>query len=151
MQKLWIYVGILGLSLTGCSAVSTGKPTVSAHVVDTHQAVATSVIAEATRNPNCKVNENISRKHIPKTPNNMSLPAFGQGVIGWATGPEGAKKRLDNVSQSDIPSFKDKGVTLEMVQEWQDFYENEVKRNPCNPTAPYRAELMKKIAQLWLK
>ena len=97
----------------------------------------------------CQVNENIQRHAIPPTPNNMSLPAFGQGVIGWATGEEGAKQRLNGVQKTDIAGFKEKGVTLSMVQAWQAFYENEVKRNPCNPTAPYRAQLMQKIALLW--
>jgi hypothetical protein len=35
------------------------------------------------------VNPNIDRLAIPPTPNNMSLPAFGQGIIGWGTGPDG--------------------------------------------------------------
>lgn len=105
---------------------------------------------EFKRDPSCKVNETIARNAVPPTPNNMSLPSFGQGVIGWATGPEGAKARLENVAQKDIQGFKDKGVTLPMVKEWQAFYENEVQRNPCNPTAPFRADLMKKIADLWV-
>lgn len=107
-------------------------------------------VIDTKRDPNCKVNESIARNSIPQTPNSMSLPSFGQGVIGWATGPEGAKARLESVSQADIATFKEKGVTLEMVQEWQAFYENEVNRNPCNPTAPYRAQLMKKIAGFWV-
>jgi hypothetical protein len=32
-----------------------------------------------------------------------------------------------------------------MVQTWQKFYENETQRNAGNPTAPIRAELMKKV------
>ena len=99
----------------------------------------------------CKVNTNIERNPIPKTPNNMSLPNFGQGVIGWATGPEGAKTRLENIKKSDLKAIQIKGTTLDMVKEWQAFYENEVVRNPCNPTASYRAQLMKKTAQLWVE
>lgn len=102
------------------------------------------------RDLQCNVNHNIERHPIPSTPNNMSLPSFGQGVIGWGTGPEGAKLRLENVIQADIQDFKVKGATLEMVKEWQAFYENEVKRNPCNPTAVYRAALMKKITLIWV-
>ena len=99
----------------------------------------------------CQVNESIQRNAIPKTPDNMSLPAFGQGVIGWATGEDGAKKRLENIQKSDLKAIREKGTTLAIVKEWQAFYENEVKRNPCNPTAPYRAELMKKIAWMWVE
>lgn len=106
---------------------------------------------EFKRDPSCKVNETIERNAVPVTPNDMSLPSFGQGVIGWATGPDGAKARLENIASKDIQVFKDNGVTLPMVKEWQAFYENEVRRNPCNPTAPFRADLMNKIAELWVE
>lgn len=95
------------------------------------------------------VNPNIDRLAIPPTPNNMSLPAFGQGVIGWGTGPDGAEKRLNNITKEDVTKLKTQDVTLEMVQTWQKFYENETQRNAGNPTAPFRAQLMKKIADLW--
>ena len=103
----------------------------------------------SSQKPKCQVNTRIERNAIPKTPHNMSLPEFGQGVIGWATGPKGAKARLENIQQQDLKDIQQKGTTLAMVKEWQAFYENEVQRNPCNPTAQYRAELMKKIANLW--
>lgn len=112
-----------------------------------HQTVVESTVEQTSKK--CQANLDIERNTIPQTPHNMSLPAFGQGVIGWATGPEGAKIRLENIQKSDLKEIQEKGTTLAMVQEWQAFYENEVKRNPCNPTAPYRAELMKKIAELW--
>lgn len=102
------------------------------------------------RPSSCKVNETIERKAVPQTPNQMSLPSFGQGVIGWATGPEGAQARLESVSKQDIHQFKAQGVSLEMIREWQGFYTHEAKRNPCNPTAPLRAQLMEKIASLWM-
>lgn len=95
------------------------------------------------------VNPNIDRLAIPPTPNNMSLPAFGQGIIGWGTGPDGAEKRLNNITKEDVEKLKTQEVTLEMVQTWQKFYENETQRNAGNPTAPFRAQLMKKIAELW--
>ena len=95
------------------------------------------------------VNPNIQRLDIPPTPNNMSLPSFGQGVIGWGTGPDGAEKRLNNITKDDIEKLKTQNVTLEMIQTWQKFYENETNRNAGNPTAPLRAKLMKKIIELW--
>lgn len=95
------------------------------------------------------VNPDIQRLDIPPTPNNMSLPSFGQGVIGWGTGPDGAEARLNNIIQEDVQKLKTQDVTLEMIQTWQKFYENETRRNAGNPTAPFRAELMKKIAALW--
>ncbi len=95
------------------------------------------------------VNPNIQRLDIPPTPNNMSLPSFGQGVIGWGTGPDGAEKRLNNITKDDVEKLKTQNVTLEMIQTWQKFYENETNRNAGNPTAPLRAKLMKKIIELW--
>ena len=95
------------------------------------------------------VNPNIQRLDISPTPNNMSLPSFGQGVIGWGIGPDGAEKRLNNITKDDIEKLKTQNVTLEMIQTWQKFYENETNRNAGNPTAPLRAKLMKKIIELW--
>ncbi len=40
--------------------------------------------------------------------------------------------------------MKKEGLSLAMAQAWQTFYENETLRNPGNPTAPFRAKLMKK-------
>lgn len=99
----------------------------------------------------CKLNDDIQRKKIPQTPHNMSLPEFGREVIGWGTGPKDAKQRLESIQKSDLREIQDKGTTLAMAEEWQALYENEVQRNPCNPAAAYRAQLMKKIAQLWGK
>ena len=96
-----------------------------------------------------KLNPHIERLAIPATPNNMKLPAFGQGLIGWGTGPDGAEKRLNDVTKSDVVQMQQQGLTLLMAQEWQAFYENETRRNAGNPTAPFRAQLMKKIISLW--
>ena len=95
------------------------------------------------------VNPDIQRLEVPPTPQNMPLPSFGKGVIGWGSGPDGAQLRLDHVTQADVAEMKRKGLTLEMATAWQLFYENETQRNAGNPTAPLRAQLMKKITQLW--
>lgn len=95
------------------------------------------------------VNEDIPRLALPPTPHNITLPAFGQGIIGWGSGPNDAQHRLNTISQYDVEQLKTKDVTLDMIQTWQKFYENETRRNPNNPTAPLRAQLMQKIAQLW--
>jgi len=36
-----------------------------------------------------------------------------------------------------------------MIVAWQQYYEQEAQNNLNNPTARYRARLMKKIAELW--
>ncbi|AXY57730.1 DUF4951 domain-containing protein [Acinetobacter chinensis] len=99
--------------------------------------------------PSAQLNTSIERLPLPPTPGNMKLPEFSQGIIGWGTGPDGAEKRLNNITAQDVNGFKHQGVSLEMVQTWQKFYENETLRNPGNPAAPLRAKLMKKIAELW--
>ncbi|MEO4187387.1 DUF4951 domain-containing protein [Acinetobacter pittii] len=86
---------------------------------------------------------------LPATPKNIPLPAFGQRIIGWGTGAEGARQRLENIQPADVSVIKKQGTTLEMITAWQDFYELEQQRNANNPTAKYRARLMKKIADLW--
>lgn len=86
---------------------------------------------------------------LPSTPKDIPLPAFGQRIIGWGTGAEGARQRLENIQPADVSMIKKQGTTLEMITAWQDFYEQEQQRNANNPTAKYRARLMKKIADLW--
>lgn len=95
------------------------------------------------------VNPDIDRLAIPPTPHNMSLPEFGQGVIGWGTGPQDAETRLNHVSKADVEKMKQVGLTVEIAKTWQNFYKNETQRNAGNPTAPLRAQLMKKIIDLW--
>lgn len=109
------------------------------------------VILSETIRPQIKslVNVNIMRLTIPATPNSMSLPTFGKDIIGWGTGPDGAEARLNTINAEDVQTLKKQSVTLDMIQAWQAFYENETRRNAGNPTAPFRAELMKKIVSLW--
>lgn len=95
------------------------------------------------------MNSNIQRLEIPPPPNNIPLPVFGQSIIGWGTGPNGAEARLNNITKQDVEHIQTQSVTLEMVEIWQKFYENETQRNAGNPTAAFRAQLMKKIAGLW--
>ncbi|MDM1020762.1 DUF4951 domain-containing protein [Acinetobacter sp. VNK23] len=83
------------------------------------------------------------------TPQNLSLNAFGQWIIGWGTGAEGARQRLDNIRREDVAVIKQKGTTLDMIKVWQKYYEQELENNLENPTARYRAKLMKRIADLW--
>lgn len=83
------------------------------------------------------------------TPQNLSQNFFGQWVIGWGTGAEGARQRLENIQREDIDIIKQKGTTLEIVNLWQGYYEREAQNNLNNPTARYRAKLMKKIAEFW--
>lgn len=82
-------------------------------------------------------------------PQNLSINSFGQWIIGWGTGAEGARQRLENIKREDIIIIKQKGTTLEMIQLWQQYFEQQTVANPNNPTARNRAKLLKKIADLW--
>lgn len=93
--------------------------------------------------------QDIQSKMMLSTPQNLSLNSFGQWVIGWGTGAEGARQRLESIQREDVSIIKQKGTTLEMIQAWQQYYEQEAQNNLNNPTARYRAKLMKKIAELW--
>ncbi len=86
---------------------------------------------------------------VLSTPQNLSLNTFGQWVIGWGTGAEGARQRLSNIRREDVVVIKQKGTTLDMIKAWQQHFELEAQNNLSNPTALYRARLMKKIADLW--
>lgn len=74
---------------------------------------------------------------------------LASGLLVGGTGAEGARQRLENIQPADVSMIKKQGTTLEMITAWQDFYEQEQQRNENNPTAKYRARLMKKIADLW--
>ncbi len=95
------------------------------------------------------VNPAIDRLEIPATPHNMSLPEFGKALIGWGSGPQDAEARFNQVSKADVEHMQQQGLTLAMAESWQKFYENETQRNAGNPTAPFRAQLMQKIVNLW--
>lgn len=87
-------------------------------------------------------------QHLP-TPSNLSFNSFGFWIIGWGTGAEGARQRLDNIQREDVVIIKQKGVTQDMIKAWHSFYEQQSQNDINNPTARFRAKLMKKIIELW--
>jgi len=44
--------------------------------------------------------------------------------------------------------MEEAGVTQDMAKQWAEFYENEAARNPANPSAPGRADLMHHVFHL---
>lgn len=129
-----------------CLAIVVASCSIASHA----ELTVTEKVLSLSRPAACEVSKEIERNDLPPTPQNMSLPAYGQGIIGWGTGADGALKKLQTVNVADVKVYQQKGVTLAMVQEWQRFYENETQRNSCNPTAPIRAALMATIAHLWI-
>ena len=80
----------------------------------------------------------------PKTPGGMKLPEFGK-VMNWGTGHEAARSQIPNLTREGLQNG---GVTLEIAENWGKFYRNEALRNPSNPSALGRAELMEAAADL---
>ncbi len=49
----------------------------------------------------------------------MILPEFGKGIIGWGAGPKDAEARFLNITQADVETMKQEGLSLAMAQAWQ--------------------------------
>lgn len=62
------------------------------------------------------LNTEIERLPIPATPNNMILPEFGKGITGWGAGPKDAEARFLNITQADVETMKQEGLSLAMAQ-----------------------------------
>ena len=52
------------------------------------------------------LNTEIERLPIPATPNNMILPEFGKGIIGWGAGSKDAQARFHTVNKVDVENNK---------------------------------------------
>jgi len=81
----------------------------------------------------------------PPTPGGMSLAQFGQQVMQWGRGNETARERIGELTREGLEQA---GVTRDMALQWTGFYVNEIARNPNNPSAAGRADLMKYAADL---
>jgi hypothetical protein len=85
------------------------------------------------------------RLPVPSTPGGMSLNQFGTRVMRWGTGDETARARRGTLAREELQRA---GVTREMAEAWRDFYINEKARNPSNPSAAGRADLMQHAVDL---
>ncbi len=63
----------------------------------------------------------------------------------WGTGDAAARERIATLTRDELERA---GVTLEMAREWRNFYRRELSRNPANPSAAGRAELMRRAVDL---
>jgi hypothetical protein len=85
------------------------------------------------------------RLPIPPIPPGTTVPEFGNEIMQWGSGSEAARERIETLGRDWLV---DKGVTREMAESWRDFYVNETERNPDNPSAHGRADLMEHAAEL---
>lgn len=70
-------------------------------------------------------------------------------IFAWGRGPEETKQLLQNLTAEHVQRYKQLGLILEQAVRWQRFYETELRRNPCDASAPFRAAFLKKVVQLW--
>ncbi|HEY8387204.1 MAG TPA: RHS repeat-associated core domain-containing protein, partial [Parasegetibacter sp.] len=90
----------------------------------------------------------ISRLPRPPTPNNMNLGEFGRNVMKWGSRNADARARINTLTKAELQA---NGVTKKMAEAWRDFYINEAKRVPSNPSAAGRADLMQRAVDLLSK
>lgn len=82
---------------------------------------------------------------IPLLPKGMSTAAFGHEVMKWGTGDDAALDRISSLTREELIEA---GITAEIAAAWQNFYVNEVRRVPQNPSARGRAQLMEYAVRL---
>ena len=75
----------------------------------------------------------------------MTLREFGQSVMRWGSGDTAAQARISTLTREELERV---GLTQEMAEAWRDFYRSESARNPRNPSAAGRAELMQRAIEL---
>lgn len=81
----------------------------------------------------------------PLTPQGMTLREFGQRVMRWGSGDTAARARISTLTREEMVRA---GMTRELAEAWRDFYRNESVRNPQNPSAAGRADLMQRVVEL---
>ncbi|HEY1014006.1 MAG TPA: DUF4951 domain-containing protein [Herpetosiphonaceae bacterium] len=87
----------------------------------------------------------IRRLPVPAIPCGLTLACFGQRVLCWSTGSEAARRRIASLTREELLGH---GVTCAMAAAWRDFYLNEIARNPRNPSAPGRVDLLRRVVAL---
>jgi hypothetical protein len=75
----------------------------------------------------------------------MTLREFGQRVMRWGTGNDATRARINTLTREELARA---GLTWEIAEAWRDFYRHEIRRNPQNPSAADRAELMQRALEL---
>jgi hypothetical protein len=81
----------------------------------------------------------------PDVPAGTTRNAFGTRIMRWGTGDAAARARMETLTREELVTA---GVTLGMAREWREFYRRELLRNPANPSAAGRADLMQRAVEL---
>lgn len=83
--------------------------------------------------------------HPPIPTGVRNLNEFGASVMRWGRGDAAARARIETLTRTELDRA---GVTLEIAEAWREFYRAEVARNPRNPSARGRADLMNRATEL---
>jgi hypothetical protein len=75
----------------------------------------------------------------------MTQAEFGERVMRWGRSSEQARQRIGSLTRAELEQA---GVMRAMAAAWYDFYVNEAGRNPSNPSAAGRADLMRRAMEL---
>jgi RHS repeat-associated protein len=86
----------------------------------------------------------LSVPNLPIPPGLKGFSDFGK-KMGWGSGDAEARARMETLTKEELEK---NGVTKEMAEKWRDFYKDEIARNPNNPSAAGRADLMQHAADL---
>ena len=81
----------------------------------------------------------------PDVPPGTTRNEFGTRIMRWGTGDAAARQRIATLTREELEAA---GVTLAMAEAWRDFYHGELRRNPGNPSAAGRADLMQRAVEL---
>ena len=76
----------------------------------------------------------------------MVTPEFGKLVWGGRGHDAEVRARIGSIDPHTLIA---KGITREMIESWRDGYRAEVGRNPGNPSAAGRADLLDHLLTIW--
>ena len=74
-----------------------------------------------------------------------SVSDFGKRIMQWGTGDAAARVRMESLTREELELAD---ITRRIAEAWRAFYRAEVARNPRNPSARGRADLMQRAADL---
>jgi hypothetical protein len=66
-------------------------------------------------------------------------------LMDWGNNSAKARARIQTLTRQELQNG---GMTREIAEAWRDFYKNEALRNPGNPSAPGRVDLMQRAVDL---
>jgi len=82
--------------------------------------------------------------NAPKTPRGGDMASFGL-AMGWGSGSASARERMATITREHLKKI---GMTRGLAIAWRNFYDEVHRRNPLNPSAAGRRDLMERVIEL---